>query len=58
MGFQSSVIWFFFVLSGEIVGDKQFVSYRDKSHLCYLPYLDIYYNGLGVSIYVFVYFII
>ncbi|KAK9997297.1 hypothetical protein SO802_021983 [Lithocarpus litseifolius] len=44
---SNPVLFDFFMLSGGIVGDKQFVSYRDKSHLCYLPYLDIYYNGLG-----------
>ncbi|KAL4627200.1 hypothetical protein ACB092_05G151100 [Castanea dentata] len=45
---SNPVLFDFFMLSGGIVGDKQFVSYRDKPYLCYLPYLDIYFNGLGV----------
>ncbi|XP_050287439.1 probable serine/threonine-protein kinase PBL1 isoform X1 [Quercus robur] len=45
---SNPVLFDFFMLSGGIVGDKQFVSSRDKSHLCYLPYIDIYFNGLGV----------
>ena len=55
---SNPMLFDFFMLFGGIVGDKQFVSYWEKSHLCYLPYLDIYYNGLGMSIYVFIYFII
>nr|XP_023873608.1 probable serine/threonine-protein kinase PBL16 [Quercus suber] len=44
---SNPVLFDFFMLSGGIIGDKQFVSSRDKSHFWYLPYLDIYFNGSG-----------